>query len=588
VEREDSPVVAAQEELEKREDIDRDAYKDFDERLYLQRNPDVASRGLDPLVHFVLYGKAEGRPYPARRDVDLNRQDYVKILKSGYFDPHWYRLAYPDVDGSLPLEHFLEYGVWEGRDPGPNFSTSWYWEQYPDIRGMNPLLHFIDYGAEEGRAAKPPKGAIETAEQTFNSIADIDPALYADERFYHFKGVPIADGRPKRDATKPVLKQLLGEIPDSVTHLIAVPWWIHSGADVVASNIARSAVALLGIERVALVIIDHDRVEAADWLPKNLKIINFAKAASALSEDEKLRTLERLLLIVRPQKLLNVNSRSLWDLTRARGDKISLYCELHACVFCRDYSDRGRPAGYADTHLRDCLGYLSRIYLDNRTFVDELTEQFGFLQTDVEKMIVLKQPVRGASARRRQARHVHNVGLKVLWASRLSKQKNYRLLAEIVNHSPANVTFDIWGAGETQAVDEFQRLLNVGAKVEIRGAYSSFAELAASDYDVYLYTSLWDGIPNALLEAAACELPVVAANVGGISEVVSEDCGWLIDHHDCYQPYIDALLEVMRDRAGARTKATTLAARVSSAHSWKTFSTMLRMPGGFLEDDNAC
>ena len=36
----------------------RHPHPDFDTRRYLEAHPDVASSGLDPLVHYVLYGTA--------------------------------------------------------------------------------------------------------------------------------------------------------------------------------------------------------------------------------------------------------------------------------------------------------------------------------------------------------------------------------------------------------------------------------------------------------------------------------------------------------------------------------------------------
>ena len=52
-----------------------------------------------------------------------------------------------------PLLHYIRYGAAEGRDPNFLFDTDWYVENNSDVResGMNPLLHYIRIGSRDGR-----------------------------------------------------------------------------------------------------------------------------------------------------------------------------------------------------------------------------------------------------------------------------------------------------------------------------------------------------------------------------------------------------------------------------------------------------
>jgi GT2 family glycosyltransferase len=71
----------------------------FDVEWYIERHPDVGASGLNPLIHYILYGSGEGRP------------------TSASFDPSYYLRTQPDVAaaGLEPLRHFLENGRFEGR-----------------------------------------------------------------------------------------------------------------------------------------------------------------------------------------------------------------------------------------------------------------------------------------------------------------------------------------------------------------------------------------------------------------------------------------------------------------------------------------
>jgi GT2 family glycosyltransferase/glycosyltransferase involved in cell wall biosynthesis/SAM-dependent methyltransferase len=78
------------------------------------------------------------------------------IRKSIYFDAQWYLANNPDVATANidPARHYIWQGAYEGRDPGPLFSTQDYLKNNPDVAsaGLNPLFHFVRQGETQGRS----------------------------------------------------------------------------------------------------------------------------------------------------------------------------------------------------------------------------------------------------------------------------------------------------------------------------------------------------------------------------------------------------------------------------------------------------
>jgi SAM-dependent methyltransferase len=108
----------------------------------------------------------------------LESDEDLRLLgASGLFDRDWYVSKYPDVAGAKtdPLRHYLRYGGFEGRDPGPNFSSRWYADEYqgPEKAGENPLVHYLKYGREQGHLPQPKR--IQVADELYQCPACQQP-----------------------------------------------------------------------------------------------------------------------------------------------------------------------------------------------------------------------------------------------------------------------------------------------------------------------------------------------------------------------------------------------------------------------------
>lgn len=101
------------------------------------------------------------------------------------FDPAAYRELYRDVDqaGIAPYEHFLLYGVHEGRHPNALFDAKWYAtviDRRPGEENLPPFVHFLLYGFERGAA--PCVGLLATVWRTPTARTDPADAFARTER----------------------------------------------------------------------------------------------------------------------------------------------------------------------------------------------------------------------------------------------------------------------------------------------------------------------------------------------------------------------------------------------------------------------
>ena len=138
------------------------------------------------------------------------------------------------------------------------------------------------------------------------------------------------------------------------------------------------------------------------------------------------------------------------------------------------------------------------------------------------------------------------VGVRIVMIGRFSAQKDHTsLLHTLARLRQLNWTLDLVGTGPLQAqVTALAGSLGIGSRVRFLGARNGVCEVLR-EADIYALISNWEGFPRSTLEAMSVGLPVVASDVGGVSEAVREaETGFLVPrrNHELLTERLEALI----------------------------------------------
>ncbi len=113
----------------------------------------------------------------------------------------------------------------------------------------------------------------------------------------------------------------------------------------------------------------------------------------------------------------------------------------------------------------------------------------------------------------------------ITMVGRLMEQKNYPMLLRVAQKTKQiglPVVFVVVGTGVLkESLIEMSRRLNVADRVHFIGIRNDIPDILASS-NIFLFTTNYEGFPNALLEAMAARLPVVTTNFCGVDELIRD------------------------------------------------------------------
>jgi glycosyltransferase involved in cell wall biosynthesis len=221
--------------------------------------------------------------------------------------------------------------------------------------------------------------------------------------------------------------------------------------------------------------------------------------------------------------------------------------------------------------LRRLILRESRAVIANSQGLKEMSERadpipVGVIANGVDTDYFQPGPERGAGS-----------PFRVVFVGRFQKQKNLLFLLEqfaaTVRRLPTiEISLDLIGDGPLrQEIEAKVVALGLTDRVQLRGWLRGTQLLAAyQGADCVVNPSLYEGMPNVVLEAMACGLPVIASRVAGNDTIVCDHVNGFLFDLDNPAVFGERLEALARDRALARSLGARARAIAMAGYSWSS------------------
>ena len=361
-------------------------------------------------------------------------------------------------------------------------------------------------------------------------------------------------------------RDIMASFSDKATYIMLIPALRPGGAEVVMLNFLNALRVIHPEWHLAVITTEANENKWRDRLSADIDFIDFGNITNGLSEDLRMQLLARV--IVQSQASYIHIAQSILGFSFAKHYRSLLKnYTVYSFAFCEDEDDESRIAGHVHSGIPIAYPVISRVFSDHEAIINQLCSEYGF---NKNLFTSLYQPVTIPTIEP----HGAHKPLRILWASRIAKQKRPDILKEIAQQlNPNNIQIDVYGIFENGYDKDYFGTI---ASLTYKGSFTDVRQLNSDQYDVFLYTSENDGIPNILLEMISNGLLVIAPNIGGISELINEKTGILIEKNDDVKSYVQAINHLVSDYKSYLHRVTEAQKLIKKRHSFENLVKQLR------------
>ncbi len=440
---------------------------------YLEANPDVAAAGIDALTHWLEHGLEEGRPFPG---IEMRRG----AMAASCTQPEWRRFT---------------------------------WRNKPIALRKQMIL--------------PSRITRQIMAQARHDLGLLAPGADAIPHVRQFQAPDLFD----RDGID--VARVFASVPERPSNVLIIPFLLSGGAEKYAADLAAALAAARSGPTLVLVTAQTAE-DARGWqelsilAPMQQAMVMFWRDACGSFGGTNPATLARFLNALRPERIIVINSDVGLEAVARFGRGLSQFARLACAYFSISKNAIGAP--YGARFPRRTLPFAMAL-TDNDPMAETLTRLHGEIQGPGIAVLPPRLPPAdaarfGARLSARRARPITpGAGRRWAWVSRVEPYKGTAILAELAKARPAD-RFDIFGPHQADP-----HSLGLGLRnITLKGTLPDVSEADFSAYDGFLFTSLFEGMPNVVLEMSQQAIPMVLAEVGGLRGTLDDTAAIFVRH----------------------------------------------------------
>ena len=142
----------------------------------------------------------------------------------------------------------------------------------------------------------------------------------------------------------------------------------------------------------------------------------------------------------------------------------------------------------------------------------------------------------------------------LLSVGELSKRKNHEVILYSLSQLSENIHYIICGQGQLENyLLDLARKLEVTSRFHLLGYRTNIPQIMKS-CDIFVFPSLQEGLPVALMEAMACGLPCIASDIRGNNDLIKNNINGYLSNSNNQNIWIKNISQIIKNSDNQKDK----------------------------------